>query len=100
MPFPNEHACRLQDPREVKVVGSMTRNHEGKKYRVLVGKRVGKSTSEEQAYRYPKETWTPAEAAAHCKAHGGSFEKAGDQAQEMDYLDPEINSMIKINEED
>jgi len=100
MPYPNEHACRLADPKAVKVVGSMTRAHEGKEYRVLVGKRAGSAKSEEQAYRYSKDTWTAAAAAAHCKAHGGSFEAASGQAQEMEeYLDPELNALIKTGEE-
>lgn len=81
-PYPNEHACRLQDPDEVKVVGSITKSHEGKAYRILVGKRKGKTGSEAQAYRYPKDEWSAEAARAHCKEAGGSFEAAA-ATQEM-----------------
>jgi hypothetical protein len=36
--------------------------------------------SEEQAYRYPKDNWTAAEARSHCGSHGGSFEAAAPAA--------------------
>ena len=81
-PYPNEHACRLQDPGAVKVRGSITKRHEGKSFRILVGRREGKTTSEAQAYRYPKDEWTADAARAHCKAAGGSFEAAA-ATQEM-----------------
>src|SRR3972149_11347509 len=54
-PSPNEHACRLQDPDEVKVRGSITKSHGGKSFRILVGRREGKATTEAQAYRYPED---------------------------------------------
>ncbi len=82
MPYRNEHSCRLLDPDEVDVVGSETREHEGKKYRVIFGKPKGSDGSVEQAYRYPlSEGWTEAEARAHCKEHGGIlFEPAEPEA--------------------
>jgi hypothetical protein len=93
MPYPNEHACRLANPNDVKVVGSITREHEGKPYRILVGKRAGKTGSEAQAYRYPKDEWTAAAARAHCEKAGGSFEAAA-ASQQMNYLDPINNPLI------
>ena len=81
-PYPNEHACRLKDPDTVKVRGSITKRHEGKIFRILVGRREGKTTSEAQAYRYPKDEWTADAARAHCKAADGSFEAAA-ATQEM-----------------
>lgn len=103
MPFPNEHSCRLADPDEVKVVGSITKEHNGKKYRILVGKRAGQTGSEAQAYRYPKDTWTTEAARAHCKEAGGSFEAASQETQHMepeDYLNPVENPFIpQPNEE-
>jgi hypothetical protein len=102
-PFPNEHSCRLANPDEVKVVGSLTRDHKGKNYRILVGKRAGKSGSEAQAYRYPKSEWTEEAARAHCKDAGGSFEAASKETQHMepeDYLNPAENPLIpQPNEE-
>jgi hypothetical protein len=77
-PYPNEHACRLRDPETLDIVGSGERKHDGKTYRVIFGKPKGEKDagSVEQAYRYPVETWTEAEARNHCKAHEGSFEPA------------------------
>jgi hypothetical protein len=66
-------------------VGSGERKHNGKTYRVIYGKPKGEKEagSVEQAYRYPVETWSEAEARSHCKDHGGSFEasvKEGESA--------------------
>ena len=54
-PYPNEHSCRLKDPVTLDIVGSGTREHEGKTYRVIYGKPKGEKDagSVEQAYRYP-----------------------------------------------
>lgn len=102
-PFPNEHSCRLANPDEVKVVGSLTRDHKGKSYRILVGKRAGKSGSEAQAYRYPKSEWSAAEARVHCEKAGGTFEAASKGSQDMNpnyYLDPLNNPMIPGSDEE
>jgi len=77
-PFPNEHACRKRDPGDFQA-GSfrrMERDHEGKKYSVIMGRLNGETALTEQTARYPKDTWTPAAARAHCETHGGSFEAA------------------------
>ena len=54
--------------------------HGSKPYRVIMGKLTGRSGPEdsmvEQTYRYPKDEWTPVEAMAHCRDHGGLFEPA------------------------
>jgi hypothetical protein len=77
-PYPNEHSCRLRDPETLDIVGSGERKHNGKTYRVIFGKPKGEkgAGSVEQAYRYPIETWTEAEAGKHCEAHDGTFEPA------------------------
>lgn len=54
----NEHACRIFDPDEVDAVGSGTREHGGKAYRVIFGKPKGDGESVEQAYRYPISEWS------------------------------------------
>jgi HK97 family phage prohead protease len=72
-PFPNNHACVIDD--SLKVVGSQTREHNGKKYTVRIGKKPG-GGSGDHSYLYPKDTWTEAEARAHCKDHDGTFEAA------------------------
>lgn len=72
-PYPNEHACRLVDPGKFAggTFRTTERKHEGKTYRVIMGKLKGKSTMTEQAYRYPKDDWKAADARAHCKSHDG-----------------------------
>ena len=62
MPYPNEFSCRIKEP----IDGAETkrkngeREHEGKKYDVIYQKQNGKWV--DQAYRYPKETWSKSEA--------------------------------------
>jgi hypothetical protein len=57
---------------------------------VIFGKLKGGGGSVEQAYRYPVEGWSEAEARKHCDKHNGTFEpaskengsdKAGDQEE-------------------
>jgi hypothetical protein len=82
-PYPNEHACRLRDPGDFED-GSFVRverEHEGKKYSVIQGRLKGETTLTDQAYRYPKDTWTVESARAHCKAHDGKiFEPAKEES--------------------
>jgi hypothetical protein len=80
-PYPNEHSCRLLEPAkfEKDSFRRSDRKHEGKTYSVIMGKLKGQDSMTEQAYRYPKDDWTPAEAKSHCKGHdGGTFEPASD----------------------
>lgn len=76
MPYPNEHACRLEPPGNVNIIGSLTLKHNGKRYRAIRGtlKSTGKAVL--QALRYPKTIWSAKEARTHCKSKGGSFEAA------------------------
>ncbi len=79
MPYPNEHVCRLAEP--IKGADFARKNgereHNGKKYDVIY-QRKEDGSMQQQAYRYPKETWSAKEAGAHCSNHGGSFEAAKD----------------------
>jgi hypothetical protein len=69
----------LHDPADVEIVGSGERKHDGKTYRVIFGKPKNGDGSVEQAYRYPREAWSLAEAKAHCEAHHGMmFEPASE----------------------
>lgn len=79
-PFPNEHACRLHDPGKYKRFARKKRTSKGKIYSVIYGifYKGGKRTSEDQAYRYSKESWTAAQARKHCSDHGGRFEAASE----------------------
>lgn len=72
-PYPNEHACRLRDPDDFQD-GSfrrVDREHEGKRYSVILGKLQGEDSMTEQAYRYPDDIWEVGEARSHCKSHDG-----------------------------
>jgi hypothetical protein len=79
-PYPNEHACRLNDPGKYERFARMKRKHDGKEYSVIIGFKKG-GGSEDQAYRYPKDTWSAAEAKAHCADHDGTFEAAGKELE-------------------
>jgi len=85
-PYPSEHACRLRDPNDFQQGSfrSMTRSHEGKEYRVIVGKLEGKNTMSEQAYRYPKKVWEASTAKSHCSSHNGKFEEASKSIKELE----------------
>lgn len=80
-PFPNEHACRLNDPGQYIRFATMKRKHDSKGYSAIIGFKKG-GGSEDQAYRYPKETWSISEARSHCKEHDGSFEPASKNKSE------------------
>lgn len=81
-PYPNEHACRIQEPSKFDRMRRGTRNHEGKEYSVIYGHVKGGDSWEEQAYRYAKGTWSADEARAHCKDHNGNFEAASGKCEE------------------
>jgi len=81
-PYPNEHACRLNDPSKYDKFRRSKRKHDGKEYSVIYGKKKDSDTWEEQAYRYNKETWDAGAARSHCSNHNGSFEAASSSALE------------------
>jgi hypothetical protein len=83
MPYPNEHACRLKAPGQFPIIRRepKPRDHKGKAYYVIYGKKSAASPMQEQAYRYPKDKWNAASAQAHCEAHKGmAFEAASEKA--------------------
>lgn len=84
MPYPNEHACRLVQPNRFQSDSfrRTSREHNGKSYNIIMGRLEGQETMTEQAYRYDKEKWTPAEARTHCEGHEGRFEAASAPANE------------------
>ena len=98
-PYPNEHACRLRSPDDFQE-GSfrrMSREHDDKKYSIIMGRLEDETTMTEQAYRYNRETWTEESARSHCKDHGGSFAAA--TGKEMD-KPPVIIDMRTSTKED
>lgn len=82
-PYPNEHACRVNDPKKYERFARKEFEHEGKKYYAIIGffKDGG---SEVQAYRYPKDIWSEAQAREHCKNHEGqTFEAARTEVEQI-----------------
>jgi len=91
MPYPNEHSCRLEDPKKYERFRSSEKEISGKKVRMIFGfKKDG--GSELQAIRYNKEIWKEADARKDCKDRGGMFEKAVED-QEF-YTNPKFNDFI------
>ncbi|MDD5353002.1 MAG: HK97 family phage prohead protease [Candidatus Omnitrophica bacterium] len=81
MPYPEFHACRLVQPSKFQdgSFRTVSRDHEGKKYNVIMGKLKGEDAMTEQAYRYPKDVWNADDARSHCTSHDGiSFEPASE----------------------
>jgi len=78
MPYYGEHACRVFSPEECSEFRRKNgeREHEGKKYDVIYGKKKDGGEWVDQAYRYPVETWSADEARSHCESHDGLFEAA------------------------
>ena len=75
MPLINEYACRLASPDRFKRFARMEREHDGKKYSVIIGwPGAGSEGSEDQSLRYHKDIWTEAAARSHCKEKKGTFE--------------------------
>ncbi len=87
-PYPNEHSCRLLDPsaferfiRKTVTDSKDVEGHKatGKQYALIIGYRAD-DTTDVQAHRYPKGTWSADQAKAHCSTHGGkSFEAAKEE---------------------
>ena len=73
MPYQGNHACRIAPPEQFQADSFRTleREHEGKKYNVIIGKKKGADTMSEQSYRYPSDTWSVSEARTHCTDHDG-----------------------------
>ena len=95
MPYPNEHACRLESPSGCLEYARVSRRSAsiGKNYAVL---RCRKTTGwVDQAYRYPKSNWTSTQARRHCKAHDGTFEAA----QNYQYNIATLQISIPVREE-
>ena len=102
-PYPNEHSCRLNDPKKYDTCRRKTRTSKKtkKEYSVLFCRRKDNDKWEEQAYRYNKDVWTESEARSHCKAHGGKFEPAAkeEELKKFDlYVDTEQKKIFVMDE--
>lgn len=76
-PFPNEHACRLEDPGKYKRFRRKNNaaQVDGKRIDFIYGI-LAPGKSELQSMRFPKEIWNTSSARNYCKSKEGSFEQA------------------------
>lgn len=96
-PYPNEHACRLEDPGKFDSFARQNCKvkHSGKCVDFIYGIKSGKSAL--QAMRYKKDVWAAGAAKSHCSSHGGSFEAA----KEVELEEIKSTSIkIMVDEED
>lgn len=89
MPYPNEHACRINEPEKYEKV--RRQNGSGDKPDMIFGIKDGKS--EVQAFRFSIDRFTEAQARAFCEKEGGKFEPAEETMKE------EVETEIKIQED-
>lgn len=81
MPYPNEYSCRLRNPSDFRDPWARVKRKsksKGKTYSVVRGTLKATGKMADQAYRYPKDTWSATEARSHCKSHKGSYEAAAE----------------------
>jgi len=99
-PYEAEHACRLRSPDDFQddSFRRTQREHDGKKYSVIMGRLKGETTMTEQAYRYPKDTWAAGQARTHCKGHDGTFEAASEEAVTAPHRERDL-SQAQIRDE-
>lgn len=74
MPYKNEHACRLRQPKEFKK-GSFRRKVSGK-VSLIIGKLKGQRKTTLQAIRYNIKKWSVEAAENDCMKKGGIFTAA------------------------
>ena len=81
-PMEGRHACRLRDPGDFQdgSFRTVARESDGKPYQIVMGRLKGESTMTEQSYRYPMDSWSEAEARAHCRGHDGMLFEPGKAA--------------------
>lgn len=88
MPAPY-HACIIRQRADFqqKSFVTQTREHEGKKYNVILGRLKGKTSLTEHSFHYDQDVWTESAAQSHCKLHQGSFEAATMPAKKSECSD-------------
>jgi len=91
-PYPNEHACRLEDPGKYKRFRrkNCEVKHDNKCIDVIYGVTKEDEKAERQSLRYDKKIWTEASAKAHCKDNDGTFEAASEESSKS--LEQRVNS--------
>lgn len=80
MPFPNEHACEVQNSRnfvQTSIRRIRRRAGNGKMFSILIGRKPNSRTTETISFRYNKDVWSESEARGHCRRNDGNkFEPA------------------------
>lgn len=76
MPFPNFHACSIEDSENYDTIRTDTKKNNGKTIKLRYGIKNG--VSKLQSILYPKNEWTAAQASVHCRGKKGKFEAAKD----------------------
>ena len=61
-PYPNEHAARVRDPGDFQPGSFRSKDLPESKIRIILGRLKGETTTTVQAYRFPIDAYTPAEA--------------------------------------
>lgn len=98
MPYPNEHACRLEDPGKFDKFRRQKcgQKHDDKCIDVIFGIKANKSKI--QSLRYLIDIWTEGAARSHCKEREGSFEAAKKEAT-MDIEHKRVKLELKEDED-
>lgn len=98
MPYPNEHACRLEDPGKYDSFSrkNCEQKHEGKCIDVIYG--IKNNKSEIQALRYDKNIWSESSARSHCKDRGGTFEAASGSQDSISWFRIKAESETDVGE--
>jgi len=75
-PYPNEHTCRLKNPKDFDSFArkKCAQKHDEKCIDIIYG--IKNNKLEIQALRYPKSIWKKTDAKNHCGERGGKFEPA------------------------
>ncbi len=94
-PYPNEHSCRIADPKDFDNFARKNcyKESDGKCIDYIFGIKEGKSKL--QAMRYKKDTWTEEAARKHCGDAGGSFEAAAESKEETPAMDKNMLAKLK-----
>ena len=91
MPYPNEHSARIVEPGKFDPK-SFRRKTVGKGISIIMGKLKGETTMTTQAYRFPKSSFTAAEAKAWLEEHKIKFVYHGVGADIYAWIDfPDIS---------
>ena len=87
-PYPNEHACRINDPGKYDKFARKNCEMKSNDKCIDVIYGIKDDNAEIQAFRYPKDTWDADTARSHCKSHDGSFTAAGNEDSEKEHCIP------------